>query len=70
MKAERNNGRERNDKDEAKQWQSVHVCPQCGVSISLKDLGLKEGATGLVTCPRCDWSGPVEIRVVDQERKQ
>jgi predicted RNA-binding Zn-ribbon protein involved in translation (DUF1610 family) len=61
---------EQNDNDEAKHWQSVHACPQCGFSINLKELGLKEGATGLVTCPRCNWSGPVEIRVIDQEQKQ
>jgi ribosomal protein L37AE/L43A len=58
---------ERQDSNEEKQWESAHVCPQCGFSISLKDLGLKGGATGVVTCPKCDWSGPVEIQIVDRE---
>jgi predicted RNA-binding Zn-ribbon protein involved in translation (DUF1610 family) len=46
---------------------SAHMCPQCGFSVNLKDIGLMGGATGLVTCPNCDWSGPVEIRIVDKE---
>jgi predicted RNA-binding Zn-ribbon protein involved in translation (DUF1610 family) len=51
-------------KNERKLKASAHVCPQCGFSIDLKDLGLRGGATGLVTCPKCDWSGPVTIRIV------
>ena len=43
---------------------SAHLCKQCGFSIDLKDLGLREGATGLVTCPKCGWSGQVTIRIV------
>jgi predicted RNA-binding Zn-ribbon protein involved in translation (DUF1610 family) len=54
-------------KDDRKLKASAHVCPQCGFSINLKDLGLREGATGLVTCPKCDWSGPVAIRIVHKE---
>lgn len=54
-------------KDERKLKVSAHVCLQCGFSINLKDLGLREGATGLVTCPKCDWSGPVTIGIVEHE---
>jgi ssDNA-binding Zn-finger/Zn-ribbon topoisomerase 1 len=46
---------------------SAHVCPKCGFSIDLKDIGLRGGATGLVTCPKCDWSGPVTIGIVERE---
>jgi ssDNA-binding Zn-finger/Zn-ribbon topoisomerase 1 len=46
---------------------SAHVCLQCGFSINLRDLGLGGGATGLVTCPQCDWSEPIEIQIVDKE---
>jgi predicted RNA-binding Zn-ribbon protein involved in translation (DUF1610 family) len=46
---------------------SAHVCPQCGFSINLRDLGLRGGATGLVTCPQCDWSGPVEVQIIDKD---
>ncbi len=46
---------------------SAHVCPQCGFSIDLKDLGFRGSATGLVTCPKCEWSGPVTIGIVAKE---
>jgi predicted RNA-binding Zn-ribbon protein involved in translation (DUF1610 family) len=46
---------------------SAHVCLQCGYSIDLKHIGLRVGATGLITCPKCGWSGPVEIQIVDKE---
>jgi predicted RNA-binding Zn-ribbon protein involved in translation (DUF1610 family) len=45
------------DKEKRPPKASAHVCPQCGFAIDLKNLGLREGATGLVTCPKCDWSG-------------
>jgi hypothetical protein len=46
---------------------SAHVCPLCGFSVNLKDIGLKGGATGLVTCPNRDWSGPVTIETIEKE---
>jgi predicted RNA-binding Zn-ribbon protein involved in translation (DUF1610 family) len=46
---------------------SAHVCPRCGFSIDLKDLGFRSSATGLVTCPKCEWSGPVTIGIVPKE---
>jgi predicted RNA-binding Zn-ribbon protein involved in translation (DUF1610 family) len=53
------------DTDRARQWESVHVCPQCGFRIALAKLGLRSSTTGLVTCLKCDWSGPIEIRVLN-----
>ena len=35
--------------------------------MNLAELGLKGGTTGLVTCPKCDWSGPIEISVLNKE---
>jgi len=29
-------------------------------------LDLRAITTGIVTCPSCDWSGQIEIQVVDQ----
>ena len=56
------------DKDERTLKASAHVCPQCGFSINLKELGLREAATGLVTCPKCDWSGPITIGIIPKEQ--
>ena len=47
-------------------WESVHVCPNCGHVINLAELDLRAITTGIVTCPSCDWSGQIEIQVVDQ----
>jgi len=46
---------------------SAHVCPRCGSSIDLKDLGFRSSSTGLVTCPKCGSSGPVTIGIVPKE---
>ena len=43
-----------------------HVCPNCGHIINLAELDLRAITTGIVSCPTCDWSGQIEIQVVDQ----
>jgi predicted RNA-binding Zn-ribbon protein involved in translation (DUF1610 family) len=47
-------------------WESVHVCPRCGHVINLERLDLRTIATGVISCPKCDWSGPVNIKVVQE----
>ena len=45
-------------------WESVHVCPNCGYVINLADIDLRAITTGIVSCPRCDWAGKIEIQIV------
>ena len=52
--------------DYPSQWESAHVCSQCGFSMDLAELGLRGITTGLVTCPKCDWSGSIEIRILNR----
>jgi len=52
--------------NEKKQWDSAHECPDCGHVINLRDMDLKDVATGIVTCPNCGWSGPVEIQIIER----
>ena len=52
--------------EDGQAWESVHVCPNCGQVINLSELDMKAITTGIVTCPNCDWSGQIEIQVVDQ----
>ena len=47
-------------------WESVHVCPNCGHFINLAELDLRAITTGIAICPSCDWSGQIEIQVIDQ----
>lgn len=58
---------QRSDKNNRQPKASAHVCPQCGFPIDLNDIGWRGGATGLVTCPKCEWSGPVTIGIVHKE---
>ncbi len=58
---------ERPEKNETRQWESAYVCPQCGNAITLKDIGVMERTTGVITCPKCKWSGPVDIGVIEQK---
>jgi predicted RNA-binding Zn-ribbon protein involved in translation (DUF1610 family) len=60
-------GAQQPGKDGKKAKASAHVCPRCGFSIDLKDIGLRGATTGLITCPKCDWSGPAEIQIVDTD---
>jgi len=54
------------DSQNVQAWESVHVCPNCGHIINLSELDMKAITTGIVTCPNCDWSGQIEIQIVDQ----
>jgi ssDNA-binding Zn-finger/Zn-ribbon topoisomerase 1 len=49
---------------EKSEWKSVHKCPKCGHELSLAKLNLYETTTGIVTCPKCKWSGQVDLRIV------
>lgn len=46
---------------------SVHRCPRCNHPVDLKQLTMREATTGLITCPKCEWSGPIAIGVVAKE---
>ena len=46
-------------------WESVHVCPKCGHLLNLAEIDLRAITTGIVSCPNCNWSGPIDIQIVD-----
>jgi predicted RNA-binding Zn-ribbon protein involved in translation (DUF1610 family) len=51
-----------------KQCDSAHKCPQCGHVLKLADIDLKAATTGIVVCPNCNWSGPIDIQIVERIR--
>jgi hypothetical protein len=51
-------------RNEEKNWESVHICPNCEQVINLADIDLRAITTGIVSCPRCDWAGRIEIKIV------
>ena len=54
------------NKEDGPSWESVHVCANCGHVINLAELDLRAITIGIVSCPSCNWSGQIEIQVVDQ----
>lgn len=53
------------DTERPSTWESAHVCPNCGYAIGLAEMDLTAITTGIVSCPHCDWSGQIEISIVD-----
>ena len=51
--------------NEIAQWESVHICPRYGHILNLEEIDLRTITTGIVECPKCQWEGPVKIRVAD-----
>jgi hypothetical protein len=50
-----------------KKWESAHRCPQCGYVLNLEEIDLRAITTGIITGPKCDWSGQVSIEIVEGE---
>ena len=49
-------------------WEHAHECQACGYVERIDDIDAKVIATGIVTCRRCDASGPVNVKIVDVEQ--
>jgi len=49
-------------------WEHVHRCQACGHVMRIDDIDAKVIATGIVTCQRCDASGPVNVQIVDAQQ--
>jgi hypothetical protein len=49
-------------------WESVHKCSQCGYEYNLARLDLHETSTGIATCPKCEWSGQIDLQIVPRRR--
>jgi len=59
------NDSETKQTDRSRLWASVHQCPNCHHSVDLGALDLGAVTSGVVSCPKCEWAGRIEIRVVD-----
>ena len=45
--------------------ESAHVCSKCAYVLALAMLDLSAVTTGVVECPKCEWAGRIEIKVVN-----
>ena len=52
-----------------RELESVHKCQKCGYIVNLDDTDLSVIGTGMITCPKCKWSGPEQIAIAEQEQK-
>jgi ribosomal protein L37AE/L43A len=48
-------------------WEHAHQCQACGHATRIDDIDAKVIATGIVTCPKCEASGPVNVKIVDAQ---
>jgi hypothetical protein len=64
------NGSEGKQTGRSTLWVSVHQCPSCHHSVDLGALDLGAVTSGIVSCPKCEWAGRIEIRVVDSNSLQ
>jgi uncharacterized protein (UPF0212 family) len=46
----------------------VYTCHQCGHVLNLSEIDLMTVMTGMVDCPKCAWTGPIEIQIVEREK--
>ncbi len=49
-------------------WEHAHECQACGHAVRIDDIEAKVIASGIVTCGRCDASGPVNVKIVDAQQ--
>ncbi len=49
-------------------WEHAHQCQACGHVVRIDDVDAKVIATGVLTCQKCDGSGPVNVRIVDAQQ--
>jgi hypothetical protein len=45
-------------------WEHTHQCRGCGHAIRINDLDPKAITTGVVTCPKCEMSGPINVKIL------
>ena len=54
--------RPESEKDE--HWDFIHKYPQCDHAIKGDDIAHSAIATGVLTCPKRDFSGPINLLIV------
>lgn len=47
-------------------WDHVHQCGVCGHVIRIDQIDLKVIAAGVITCPKCESSGPANVKIMEE----
>lgn len=48
-------------------WDHVHQCGVCGHAVRIDHIDLRVIAAGVITCPKCKSSGPVNVKIMDEK---
>jgi hypothetical protein len=56
--------------DMKKDWEHVHLCPKCGHTINPDQIELGSIMLGVITCPKCEWSGPINLQIVERQNRE
>jgi rubredoxin len=51
----------------AMDWDHVHQCGVCGYVIRIDQIDLKVITGGVITCPKCEASGPINVKIMDEK---
>jgi hypothetical protein len=46
-------------------WDHVHQCGVCSHTIRIDRIDLRVIAIGVITCPNCEASGPINVRIME-----
>lgn len=58
------------DTSAIKRWDAAHECARCCHALRLADMDLRAVTTGIVACPNCDWSGQIEIQIIERGKPE
>ena len=56
--------------DTKKDWEHVHLCLKCGHTLDPDQIELGAIILGVITCPKCEWSGPINLRIVERQNPE
>jgi hypothetical protein len=48
-------------------WDHVHQCGVCGHVVRIDHIDRRVIAAGVITCPKCESSGPVNLKIMDEK---
>lgn len=46
-------------------WEHAHQCRKCGHVVPIDDIDPRVITTGVITCPKCELSGPINVAIVE-----
>ena len=62
--------RETQKADAKKDWEHIHLCLKCGHTLNPDQIELGSIMLGVITCPKCEWSGPINLQIVERQNRE